>query len=46
VVTKSELRVLCSLVQGRSNKQIAEEIFVSEKDREESPESPVQEAGS
>jgi DNA-binding NarL/FixJ family response regulator len=31
VVTKSELRVLCALVQGRSNKQIAEEIFVSEK---------------
>jgi DNA-binding NarL/FixJ family response regulator len=31
VVTKSELRVLCSLVQGHSNKQIAEEIFVSEK---------------
>jgi len=31
VVTKSELRVLSSLVQGRSNKQIAEEIFVSEK---------------
>src|SRR5437879_5905403 len=31
VVTKSELRVLASLVQGRSNKQIAEEIFVSEK---------------
>ena len=31
VVTKSELRVLSSLVQGRSNKQIADEIFVSEK---------------
>jgi len=31
VVTKSELRVLASLVQGHSNKQIAEEIFVSEK---------------
>jgi len=31
VVTKSELRVLSSLVQGHSNKQIAEEIFVSEK---------------
>jgi two-component system response regulator DegU len=31
VVTKSELRVLCSLIQGRSNKQIADEIFVSEK---------------
>jgi len=31
VVTKSELRVLSSLVQGRSNKQIADEIYVSEK---------------
>ena len=31
VVTKSELRVLCCLVQGRSNRQIAKDIFVSEK---------------
>lgn len=31
VVTKSELRVLSSLVQGKSNKQIAQDVFVSEK---------------
>lgn len=31
VVTKCELRVLSALALGRSNRQIAEEIFVSEK---------------